>query len=547
MFIIFYESVESSENKMGGVILENLSGKKLFILVMCLLFCQVLCFLIGALIAPAPSSVETVLGTKCKNNGSNDMLYVRGKGYCKSLGLYQTNDFRNENFDIVYAFQLPVPRDHMILDYSRWQQYLIGDLQFDIPYSDEYEMASEVVIKMDATLGYRNHGDPDNAWKVYASSRIERRLQCDINLKKKNYLYNCSLIPLFQLGSLYHDFYLLNIRIVVDQGLRLNYDLIHDLWLIAINQNGGFTKVWLVVKFTFLLFIVAIMLWSWNRIFNLHRSPFLLEYCILALGMSLIVLNVPVELLTLIFDMPILSLFQDIRQGVFYASLLSFWLVFAGEHMMIQEPQCHTIKTYWKHLSAVVIGCISLFIYDMFEKGAQVSDPFYSIWVSRPNLALLVIICAGISACVYFIFLCCMILKVLSNISLKRSSLSNVSNIRKLHYEGIIYRFKFLMLATIACAAMTIVGFIMGQVTDVHWKLGERFQIEYMSGFFTGVYGMWNIYIFALIILYSPSYKRWPSEADLNSLAGDEMKLNSFSSEPNEISLLTFAKKTCND
>lgn len=57
-----------------------------------------------------------------------------------------------------------------------------------------------------------------------------------------------------------------------------------------------------------------------------------------------------------------------------------------------------------------------------------------------------------------------MIWKVFSNISLKRSSLPTMSAARRLHYQGIIYRFTFLMVATLICAAFTITGFIMGQV-----------------------------------------------------------------------------------
>lgn len=80
--------------------------------------------------------------------------------------------------------------------------------------------------------------------------------------------------------------------------------------------------------------------------------------------------------------MPFMLLLTDIRQGVFYASLLSFWLIFAGEHMLIQDG-ASTLKTYWKHLSAVVIGCISLFAFDVCERGAQLRNPFYSIWMTK--------------------------------------------------------------------------------------------------------------------------------------------------------------------
>lgn len=64
----------------------------------------------------------------------------------------------------------------------------------------------------------------------------------------------------------------------------------------------------------------------------------------------------------------------------------------------------------------------------------------------------------------YLIFLAYMIWKVFMNISAKRAALPSMSSARRLHYEGVIYRFKFLMIATLLCASLTVVGFILGQV-----------------------------------------------------------------------------------
>ncbi|OQR70910.1 protein wntless-like [Tropilaelaps mercedesae] len=49
----------------GGSILENLSGRKLAVIVAIVLATQALCFLLGGVIAPAPSNADQVLGTVC--------------------------------------------------------------------------------------------------------------------------------------------------------------------------------------------------------------------------------------------------------------------------------------------------------------------------------------------------------------------------------------------------------------------------------------------------------------------------------------------------
>nr|XP_034196601.1 protein wntless isoform X2 [Osmia lignaria] len=430
----------------------------------------------------------------------------------------------------------------------RWQQNLIGVLQVDIVYHSQIEIAPRTKITLDARLAYRNKGDPDDAWKPYAASVVERILDCSIDDAMEQYNYNCKLVPLFELGSLFHDYYLLNIRLPADTDKNINQGLGHisDLWFIAINQNGGFTRVWVSLKTIFFPIVICVLAWYWRRVNMLSRSPALLEYLLLALGAALTFLNTPLEYLTLVYDMPFMLLLGDIKQGVFYAMLLSFWLIFAGEHLMIQEgDQRNSLKCYWRHLSAVGIGCLSLFVFDMCERGVQLRNPFYSIWVTDlgTKFALSFIILAGISAGVYLIFLSYMIWKVFMNISAKRAALPSMSSARRLHYEGVIYRFKFLMIATLLCASLTVIGFMLGQVAEGQWKWDDELHLEMTSAFFTGVYGMWNIYIIALLCLYAPSHKQWPIEPSENSIS-EEIEFSRLSTDPNEmLSLTAFARK----
>lgn len=117
------------------------------------------------------------------------------------------------------------------------------------------------------------------------------------------------------------------------------------------------------------------------------------------------------------------------------------------------------------------------------------------------------------------------------------------------------------MLATLLCAGLTVAGFIMGQMAEGHWKWNEDIEIQLTSAFLTGVYGMWNIYIFALIILYAPSHKQWPTmrhsdettqsnENIVASAASEEIEFNNLPSDsnPSEISSLTsFTRKVAFD
>lgn len=60
-----------------------------------------------------------------------------------------------------------------------------------------------------------------------------------------------------------------------------------------------------------------------------------LHRVIFALGVSMMILNVPVEWLSLGSEWTWMLLFEDVQQGVFYSTLFCFWIIFCGEHLMV--------------------------------------------------------------------------------------------------------------------------------------------------------------------------------------------------------------------
>lgn len=56
---------------------------------------------------------------------------------------------------------------------------------------------------------------------------------------------------------------------------------------------------------------------------------------IFTLGVSMTMLDLPVEWLSLGFEWTWMLLFEDVQQGVFYSVLFCFWIIFCGEHLMV--------------------------------------------------------------------------------------------------------------------------------------------------------------------------------------------------------------------
>jgi len=70
------------------------------------------------------------------------------------------------------------------------------------------------------------------------------------------------------------------------------------------------------LKTIFFPLVLGEVIWFWKRIHQLPRDPTLLEKMLLALGSSLIFLDLPLEYFTLSFDIPWLNLFNDVKQVI---------------------------------------------------------------------------------------------------------------------------------------------------------------------------------------------------------------------------------------
>ncbi|RUS78675.1 hypothetical protein EGW08_013563 [Elysia chlorotica] len=520
---------------MAGVVLETLGNRKLSILIISLLLILVAFFLVGGLVSPAPNNVIATTAINCLDEerewqlGTLKPYLPRGKQKCRPLeDLHKDKTISDQKVDpnqIVFSQMIPLIRDNTQLKMSRWFQNLIGVVDLDIEFSSNNPYSEEKSPEMllEAKLFGRFKQETDDDWRLIAAAQERRTLECSIekDQREEGDSYNCDLLPLFELGSVYYDFYLINIRLPISEKNNYNRKIgrLSNLKVIFIHQNGGFTKVWFSMKTVMFPMVLAALCWFWHRVVSQERSTNLTERTLFSLGIILSIMNCPVEWFTLGFNLPFMVLLNDIRDGAFYAMLLSFWIIFVGEHMLDQIER-NKLSAYWKHLTVVLLACLSLLIFEMCERGRQLVNPFFSIWSSEVGsvAAFTFIIVASIAACVYFLFLCFLVFKVFRNISTKRSSLLHMSTFRRKYYSGLIFRFKFLMIVTLLCAALTVIFFILGQVSEGEWKWGdEDINIEYTSAFLTGVYGMWNVYVMALLALYAPSHKHFPASADDNS------------------------------
>lgn len=367
-------------------------------------------------------------------------------------------------------------------------------------------------LLMRVTLAVRNSWEKE--WKIYSKKDLlKRSLSCNLNNRemKNGIKYDCDVGQLFELQSIYYDYYLINIQLIGEENNQKYSGILTDLNFVTIHQNGGFTQIWLALKTVFFFITAGTLFWFYQRIKQLNRSPDLIEKNLFVIGFAITQYNLPIEYLTLFFDLPFMNFLNDIRQGILYCSLLCFWLIFTGEHLL-ENKQSSQLSRYYVQITVVLTASISLFIFDSLERGVQAIDPFFTIWEVGTKIAVIFIFLASIATVTYLLFLSYHIYCVFNTISSKQSSLPAMSSTRRLFYQGVIYRFKFLLYATIVCAVFTTVAFILSQIVYdqslmVDLEESHDSPIEWLSAMFTTVFAMWNCYTCTLLIFYAPSKK----------------------------------------
>lgn len=505
---------------MGATILESLSSRKLVGIILGLLLVQIIAFYIGAFFTPSPSGIQQFISTHCYRKDRTQLSIPR---YYEDESIDQTNQLHykyiKKNCDIIsasthnkhekfrpttFAVQLPLPRNGEELPYTRWMQTLLIILNFEFEFdsiigNSKPQSSYQFPILLDVELGVR-----DVNWTKYIHrTGLKRTIHCHYNNKIN---LDCEHIQLFEIQLLHH-YYLINFEIRDDpSSSTVQYPVkLKEISGVAIHHNGGFTLIWLSLKTLCFLATFSTLVWYTKRLNMMERKTILIERILLGLGISLTILDVPVEYLSLFYSTPFMSFLNDLRQGIFYCVLFSFWIIFFGEHLEDGTRKGRKLANYAKELLAIFVASFSLLIFDLSERGIQTLDPFLTIWESRPSLANLSIHIAICASLAYISYLLYYIYLAYQTISGRQVFLPKMQITKRLKYQGIIYRFKFLLWVTIVCAMSTFVFYAFSQRDDDSNE--EESAIEWTSAMLITVCSMWNIYVVLLLILYAPSHK----------------------------------------
>ncbi|CAI8005984.1 Protein wntless [Geodia barretti] len=151
----------------------------------------------------------------------------------------------------------------------------------------------------------------------------------------------CEHMQLFELGSVYHPQYLVNVAfpylplssLPQYRGLAP----LNKLALYVVHQTMAFTDLWFTLKCVLFPVSLVTLCWLLWRLAGNSSMLNLTHKSLVFMCAALTAYNAPIEMLTLYLNIPWMLVIDDFRQGLLISSLFFFWIVFVGEHTAVSH------------------------------------------------------------------------------------------------------------------------------------------------------------------------------------------------------------------
>jgi len=248
---------------------------------------------------------------------------------------------------------------------------------------------------------------------------------------------------------------------------------------------------------------LATIWWFLQRLLVLSREKTLIEKALVVTAIGMECANFPIQWIAFYINAPWMLLASDVRTGLCYLLLFSFWVIFISEHLLDRNDR-NQLSNYWKQLALIILCTCSMFIYDCVERGIQIASPI-AILVLRLNqtkISNVMPILGAITGGLYCVYLVYLVVTVLFNLIKRQSQF-----VGRLKHEDLIFRFQVVIYSTLLCAVISFVVFNYHQFTDEPDMMISDYHFQVDASIQTGVYVMWNVYVATLLILYAPSHK----------------------------------------
>lgn len=87
-----------------------------------------------------------------------------------------------------------------------------SETQLNLVFDDQKSSKVEQQMQLDLLLAYNNdkeNQDFNKNWKLFTQNKLNKKFTCE---KSSTHSVDCDLVQLFELGSVHHEFYLINLK-----------------------------------------------------------------------------------------------------------------------------------------------------------------------------------------------------------------------------------------------------------------------------------------------------------------------------------------------